>query len=363
MIKNRIDYKLINIAIITLIIFLVYNVADLWLGIINKSLTIILPFFFAFVFAYAMYPMLSYLESRNIRKGLSMALILTLVLSVLALLIGLVVPVVFNQTSSLFASIIAFFTEISTRSDLNIGPIQDALKNSFEQITIEMGKYVSNGALNMIGVSLEFISIVVITFSASVYLLSDMKSIRREFKSYLKHKSHKALHYFKLLDAEMKNYLTGFMKIVAITFLEYTITFYIIGHPHALLLGFLAAIANLIPYFGGLVTNIIAVITAFVVSPALFWKTVIAFFILSSVDGYVINPLVYGKTNKLHPVIVIMSVFAGGILFGVMGIILSLPIAIIIIATVKYFKEEINEKLEDMKTNGRKKRVKSSNID
>ena len=74
-----------------------------------------------------------------------------------------------------------------------------------------------------------------------------------------------------------------------------------------------------------------------------------AFFILSNVDGYLINPMVYGKTNEVHPIVVIFSVFAGGILMGVTGIILSLPVAIIIQATIKFFKPEIKDKLDDMK--------------
>ena len=44
-----------------------------------------------------------------------------------------------------------------------------------------------------------------------------------------------------------------------------------------------------------------------------------------------------------------MSVFAGGILFGIAGIIISLPLAIIIITTIKYFKSDINDKIEDIK--------------
>ena len=162
-------------------------------------------------------------------------------------------------------------------------------------------------------------------------------------------KSMRAYRYFSILDQEMKSYLTGFVKIVVITLFEYTLTFYFIGHPNALLLGCLAAVASLIPYFGGMITNCIACITAFVTSPWLFFKTLIAFFILSNVDGYLINPMVYGKTNEVHPIVVIFSVFAGGILMGVTGIILSLPVAIIIQATIKFFKPEIKDKLDDMK--------------
>ena len=140
---------------------------------------------------------------------------------------------------------------------------------------------------------------------------------------------------------EMEKYLSGFMKIVLISFLEYTIIYSIIGHPNALLLGGLASFGNLIPYFGGIITNIIAAITAFVISPALFIKTCIVFMIFSSIDGYVINPLVYGKTNKVHPLIVISSVFIGGILFGIIGIIIALPLSILIIATIKFFKNDL----------------------
>jgi len=71
--------------------------------------------------------------------------------------------------------------------------------------------------------------------------------------------------------------------------------------------------------------------------------------ILSGIDGYVINPYVYGKTNKVHPLVVILSVFAGGILFGTLGILLALPLAIIIIATIKYFEPEVKNTIEDIK--------------
>ena len=71
--------------------------------------------------------------------------------------------------------------------------------------------------------------------------------------------------------------------------------------------------------------------------------------ILSGIDGYVINPYVYGKTNKVHPLVVILSVFAGGILFGTLGILLALPLAIVIIATIKYFEPEVKNTIEDIK--------------
>lgn len=358
MLKNKLDYKLINLALIMLIIFLLYRTGFLWMGITNKVLAIFGPFFIAFAVAYAIYPFLQYLQSKKIPKSLSIFIILVLIIGIFAITVVLVAPVLFNQLSSLFSGIISFIKELAVNFDINVGSLQSSLSTTFNEIMSDLGKYVSNGAINFIGVSLNVITTIFITFSAAIYFLIDMDKIRANVSKYLKRKSRRAYNYVKILDTEMKNYLTGFLKIIFITLVEYTLGFYIIGHPNAILLGFLAAIATCVPYFGGMFTNFIAMITAFVVSPALFIRTVIAFMVLSNIDGYVINPFVYGKTNQIHPIIVILSVFAGGILFGVIGIIISLPISIILIATYKYYKKDFMEKLEDYKENNEKEKVK-----
>ena len=71
--------------------------------------------------------------------------------------------------------------------------------------------------------------------------------------------------------------------------------------------------------------------------------------ICPNIDGYIIGPKVYGKTNQLHPLINIFAVFAGGILGGFWGIVISLPITIILIATYKFFKEDIDNKISVIK--------------
>lgn len=349
MIKNKLDYKLLNTAIIMVIIFLLYQTGNLWFGILGKLWDIILPFFLAFIIAYALYPILTYLERKKMPKWLALTIIVIFLILVVVLMGVVIVPAIFKELPSLFNSIISFIKEISTKFKLDSSSIQTTLQTSFNGIIASMGKYVSDGALNMIGLSLSLLTKFFIAFAASMYLLVDMDKIRSIVKKYLKRNSRKMYGYVLTLDKEMKQYLNGFMRIVIIAFFEYTIAYTIIGHPSAILLGVLAMIANLIPYFGGMVTNTIAAITAFVISPSLFIKTVITFMILSGIDGYVINPYVYGKTNKVHPLVVILSVFAGGILFGTLGILLALPLAIIIIATIKYFEPEVKNTIEDIK--------------
>lgn len=341
MIKNKLDYKLVNISLVFLSIYLIYQTKDFWVGILSLFFKITLPFFIAFVLAYAFFPFIRKLMNRGIPKGFSIFIVIFSILVIGAFMVSLITPLIIDQTTSLFNGIVSFLKEISLDYNINFKDVQNTLSSSFNNILETLGSYISNGAINVISVSANYISKFFIVFASFIYFLIDMDKIREFTKEFLQSKSRKMYDYVATLDNEMELYLSGFMKIVIISFFEYSIIYTIIGHPNAILLGGLASFGNLIPYFGGIITNIIAAVTAFVISPELFIKTCIVFIIFSSVDGYIINPMVYGKTNKVHPLVVITSVFAGGILFGILGIIISLPLSILVIATLKFFKSDI----------------------
>ena len=342
MLKNKLDYKLVNFALIALIVFLLYQTGNLWMGVLAKVLEIILPFIFSFAIAYAVHPFLQTMQDKKIPKWAGITIIVVIILLLILLVGYIITTVMLGQLSSLFSSIIEFIESLKNSSlELNLAGLESSLSVTFKTIISQFGTYVSDGAINLIGSSLSFISTALIVFAAFIYFLIDMDKIREEIKFFFKKKSKRTYNYIKTLDIEMKNYLSGLVQIIIITLIEYTLVYTVIGHPNAILLGFLAALANLIPYFGGIIVNIIAAITAFVVSPGLLIRTIIAFGILSSVDSYVINPTVYGKTNSIHPLITIIALFAGGILFGILGVFISFPLAIIIVTTYKYYKVDI----------------------
>ncbi len=342
MVKNRLDYKLVNLVLLVLIIYLIYQTRSFWIGVVSILSQILLPFLIAFIIAYALNPIVQWLVRHKMPKVISMFLVIGSFLGIFGFIIYLISPVFVDQIGSIFNGIISFLKELSLEYNVEFSTIQDQLSSTFNNTLEKLGSYISNGAINIIGISVSIISKIFIIFAAMIYFLADMEKIKERVKKYLFRKSKKLYRYCALVDNELTHYLSGFIKIVLISFVEYTLLYFIIGHPNALMLGTLAGVGNLIPYFGGIITNIIAAITAFVISPELFIKTIIVFIIFSAIDGYVINPFVYGKTNKIHPLVVIVSVFAGGILFGITGIILSLPVAIIIIATIKFFKVDIS---------------------
>lgn len=350
MIKNKLDYKLVNLALIVLIMFLIYKTGNLWLGILDKVLAILIPVIIAFAIAYALYPFLKKMEEKKIPKWLGVTIIITLIISLGALIIYLITTVMFNQVSSLFNNIMSFISSLGKYDfDINLVGLETTLQDTFKTILSNLGTYVSDGALNIVNASIGVLSKILIIFAVFIYFLIDMDKIRKEIKDFFKTKSNKIFNYVKALDEEMKKYLSGLVQVIIITLVEYTLVYTLIGHPNAILLGFLAAVANLIPYFGGIGVNIIAAITAFSVSPSLLVRTIIAFGVLSSIDSYVINPTVYGKTNSIHPLVTIIALFAGGIIFGIAGVFISFPLALMAVTTYKYFKEDISKNIKKVK--------------
>lgn len=330
---NKLDYKLINIALICFICYVVISFNDILFLIITKLINILLPIFIGFVIAYVLYPILNILN-KKIPKVLSIGILILLFLLFIFTLIVLIVPILYEQIFSLISYILMFIRNCNI--DLNF--IENNLNVIFDEIT-NLSKFVSDSAIKTINTSINFITNLIVSISSSVYFLIDMDKIRDYIKNYLYKKSNKLYLYFKLLDIELNNYFKGLFKLIIITFFEYTIIYYLLGHPYALLLGVLSAISNLIPCFGGLIVQIIAFVTTFVINIRLAITVLLITFILSIFDSYILNPYVYGKSNKIHPIIVIISVFAGGILLGFLGVLISLPIAIIIVSTIKFLNE------------------------
>ena len=346
MLKEKLDYKLVNLALIVFVVFIIHQTGNFWYGLFSIFLKLLMPLFIAFSIAYALNPITNWLEKKGLNKKLSVISVTIGFLVLVGVIFSIIFPMLFNQINGLLSGIIEFVKELADGFDLNFGPIEETIINNLSEIIKSVSNYLSDGAIRTLGMSFNFLTNSLIVFAIALYFLYDFNKIKKVIKKFLRNKNMKIYNFLRIIDKEFINYLSGLFKVMVIAYFEYTIVFLIIGHPQALLLGFLAAIANLIPYFGGLINNVLAVVTAFVISPALFARTIIASVILSAFDSFVINPFVYGKTNQIHPIVVIFAVYAGGLLFGPLGIFIALPTAILFISGYKYFKDDITEKLK-----------------
>ena len=261
----------------------------------------------------------------------------------------IVIPMFYDQLLLFLSNLSAVITDLSSKFELDLGFLQSSFSDISGDVIRDIGSHISNGAITFVNTSISVATNLIVIMIVSVYFLFDMDNIRNKIRKKLKSYKNRSFEYIKRLDLEINNYFSGLLKNIVIQFFEYTIIFFLIGHPNWLIIGILAAVTTIIPYFGGLLTNVLALIIASVVSTKLFILTLIVCIICPNIDGYIIGPKVYGKTNKLHPLVNIFAVFAGGILGGVWGIVVSLPIAIIIIATIKFFKNDINNKIDGIK--------------
>lgn len=344
MLKNKINIKLINICLFVLTCLLIYKSGTIWINLINLLSRIFMPFILSFFFAYALNPLVKIFQ-KKFPKGLSIMLVILIIIMIITFTILILTPTIIKQINNLFKEIIIFINHIQSKYNIEIKEIQKPLINALNNILISMSTNITNFALNIFNIIANYFSFIVVFISSSIYFLIDMNKISENIRKICKNERIYSL--LKNIDHELKNYFKSFSKIMFITFFEYSISFFIIGHPDFLLLGILASLASIIPCFGGIIVNILSAITAFVIGTKLFIRTLILFCFLSLIDGYIINPIVYGKSNRLPAILTIFATFAGGILFKFLGIIIALPLTIILLTIYRFFKSEICGKIKD----------------
>ncbi len=348
---KKVNYKYLNILLLLLIVYVLFLLRDLWLGVFFKVLAVLKPFIIAFVIAYALFPLEKWLETKKIPKLFSILIIVIFIIFFLVVLVYSLIPLFTEQLISFFSSFMTFLSDISSKFDINIEPIKKTLMDTFNKLSVDVSKYISNGAISFVNASISFISNFIIIFVSFIYFLIDMDRIRDNVADFFKKKGKKSFSLIKDVDYEITQYFKGLSLTMVIQFFEYTILFYLIGHPNFLLLGVLTAVATLIPYFGGFIVNMIAIMIASVISPKLLILTLVVSIIFPNIDGYIVNPRIYGKTNNISPILTIFAVFAGGVLGGALGILIALPSIIIIRTLYSHYKKDISKKINNIKEN------------
>ena len=356
--NDKLNYKLLNILLIIAIICLLYLIRGLWIGIVVNIFNIFAPFLLAFALAYVIYPLVKKLVDAGAPKWLSILTVCILGFGSLFILLWLTIPLLYEQILLFISNISMLLSDLSTKYEINFGGLQTTLTDFSSNIISSLGNSISSGAISVVNSSVNVITTGIVVICAAIYFLIDMDKIRDGVKKYFNRKSRRTTSYLMKLDDELTKYIGGMGKTILIQIIEYTVAFLIIGHPNYLVLGILSGISAIIPWFGGFLVAVISLLVSSVISTKMFLLTVIICIICPILDGNVIGPKVYGKTNKLHPIVVIFAVSAGGIVGGFWGIVVSLPIAILIKTTYTFYYRDIDRKIKFMKKDRREKVAK-----
>ena len=345
MFKNKDNSFLVKIVLVLLIIYLLYILGSLWGGVYDKIVAIIYPFAIGFILAYAFHPFLKFMQKKGIHKTISIIIICLIIVSFTAFILINIVPVFTTQLQEILKGIVKFVKELGTKFNFDASGFEKSVMDGFNSFM----KQLPSKSVDIIGYSFGIVSNMIIAFVTFIYMLIYMDKIREKTNKFLLTRKRKTYLLIRDIDYNMNNYFKGLLANIIIMFVEYTLVYWLIGHPNFLLLGLIAALTPLLPYFGGIIMNIIAIITAAVISPTLLILTIIVGIVCPQIDGYIIYPRVYGKTNNVPTLLTIFAVFTGGILAGTIGIIIALPLTIVLLTIYRNYDHEISKHLDKLK--------------
>jgi predicted PurR-regulated permease PerM len=237
--------------------------------------------------------------------------------------------------SQQFQSMVKSFQETYINSNLpqSIKDVIDEGIINFQDLMIVTLQSILDSVVNAFSKILNIIIVPVIVF----YLLKDAEYFKKQSLLLLpkKHRT-KAILLFRDIDNAFGKFIRG--QIIVATFIGIltTTALTILDVKYAVFLGLFAGIANVIPYFGPLIGLIPTVIFALFDSVAKALYAGIAFIIIQQIESGILTPKIIGESVGVHPVYVILSLFIGGKLMGIVGMILAVPIYVAIKLTVRH---------------------------
>jgi len=147
----------------------------------------------------------------------------------------------------------------------------------------------------------------------------------------------------------LSRYFIGLIFQILILFIIYTIGLMIIGVENAIVIAFMCALLNLIPYVGPLIGGFLMLTLTMtstlgesfrdVILPKTFWVLVI-FLIGQLIDNFGSQPIIFSKSVKSHPLEIFLIILIAGILFGIIGLIIAVPAYTVIKVILKAFLSE-----------------------
>ena len=300
-------------------------------------------------------PVVKLLTSK-LKFGSTLASIVAIsfILIVISGVISLLIPLVLEQGKNLsLLNVNAFQDKINTlyiefngylnkfNIDLNqsLVDIEGLTKNSVEAIPVLL-----NSVGSILGsITLGIMSVIFITF----FLLKDgeyfEKLFTQLFPTKMKKRIEKSLTEIKVL---LSRYFLGLLFQITILFTMYTIILLIFGVKDAVVIAFLCALLNLIPYIGPLIGIILMsflTMTSYLgqdFSSVIIPKTIyviIGYVFAQLIDNFLSQPYIFSSSVKSHPLEIFLVILSGGILFGIVGMILAIPLYTVIKVFLKVF--------------------------
>ena len=325
------------------------------LFIIHQISTVIVYLIVSLIFALIATPVVKFLNKKLKFKN-TIAVVTTLFLFILLLagFILLFVPLIINQVDKLslldidslkqnYTTIIDQLTAYFSKYNINLSKAFDS-SSMVKNIDFNFVPNLLNGIINALGnFSVGLVSVIFITF----FLLKDKAFYFRSFKSLLPDSNKE-----KIVDSVRKSndllsrYFIGLMLQLLIVFILYLIVLLIFGVDNALIIAFLCAILNIIPYVGPIISTVLAALLTMIsniqgdfsteIIPTTIY-VIIGFFLVQFIDNNFSQPIIFSKSTDSHPLQIFLVILTAGFLFGITGMIIAVPMYTVLKVMAKEF--------------------------
>ncbi len=354
-VDQKIDMRLLGKAVLLLLIlYLLKMTASIWGNWLTLIKSIAMPFFIAFIIAYIVHPLIAYLEHKGVAKNIAILLFWAAVIVLFCLFGMVLMPMLYDKMAEFVANLIQGVEWIANKimqygEFENFDLVEQITKNITDMLS-SFDKWLPNLVSSLPGFMNSFLNVItntLFTIIITVYMLLDFPRIKASITRFITMMKPDANLYLRRIDEEVSVYLRSQLILMAIKFCEYSMFYFLIGHENWLIIGVLAAIGQLIPYLGGTIANSIGILTALSLPGIRIFLLLAGIVILSNIDAYVISPLLHERRSALGPLMTLFAVFAGGVLYGAFGIMLSVPVVIAVKACCEVYANDPKHR-EDM---------------
>lgn len=303
-------------------------------------------------------PIVLFLRNRLKFKNI-IAVITTMVLLVGLLigLVGLFIPLIIEQGHNLSLlnidelqqNLENLHTQIITYFEFKNFDIEQSIKDSnlFSQLDFAVIPNFLNSVISGLGsFSIGLFSVLFISF----FFLKDSKLLEDGIMTFIpKGNEARSQQSFTKIKDLLSRYFVGLIFQILILFVIYTIVLLIFGIDNAIVIAFLCALLNLVPYVGPLVSGCLMLLLSMSsnlgesFSEVILPKTtyvMIGFVIAQLVDNFFSQPVIFSKSVKSHPLEIFLIIIMAGILFGIVGMIIAVPAYTALKVILKEFLSE-----------------------
>lgn len=288
---------------------------------------VILLIVIALILAGTVSPVVSQLERRRFSRPVALGVVLfALILAVIGLG-ALVIPAFVGQVRDLVAAAPTFQTRLAgfVAGLPFLAPSADSIRSAQPARLVET---LGSSVLVLAAAAAQLVVLALTVVVLAFYFVADHERVQGFFFALLPRRYH--LRTARVL-LDMETVVGGYVRGQALTSLLIGIfvfaVLWLVGTPNALAIAVFAAFADLVPFVGGALVIAPAVLATLPRGLLLTVVVFVAILLYLQIEGHVLIPRIYGQTLRLSPLAVLVALLVGGQLLGIIGALLSLPLA------------------------------------